>query len=401
MNYIKKATNNLKQTLNLPGFRKNKIPEAIFNQHVSRTQILKAAHRQALRDAYDFASQQSTDAKPIANPTINVKTISESKYVLDIIFDTMGDWVIKTYKNITNIKKPKITVSLDEVQTRVNETLLRYATFRDSSDPTTMGDMVTIDFQGFINKKPFANGSGKDHRLLLGSKQFIGTFEEQLVGVKAGDKIDVKVTFPKDYFQQQLAQQKATFKVIVHKIEHVNLPKLDKALFKLLQLPTDMTAPKFRTSIKKEITQSKQKEFRTDYLDELCEEIAHRSELKVPRAMIERETQRLYKEFHDELDRRNLKLNQYKKKSKIDDDKIKEYLEEDAENRVHKSIIFDQIAKLEKLIPTPDQINTEYKKISQQYNLPETEIRKIFEPERLSQQLKSDLVANFLFENNG
>ncbi len=220
------AFNKVKSTLSVPGFRKGKVPRAIFNKQFGEEALYEDALNAVLPEAYDAAVVEA-GIDPVAQPKIDVKSMEKGEaWVIEAEVTVKPEVELGEYKGLT-VEKQDREVTDEDVEKNIEEKRAAQAELVLKEDAAVEGDTVVIDYEGFKDGVAFEGGKGENHSLELGSNSFIPGFEEKLVGVKAEDELDVDLTFPEDYHAEDLKGASVTFKVKVHEVKAKELPELD------------------------------------------------------------------------------------------------------------------------------------------------------------------------------
>ncbi len=258
-----------------------------------------------------------------------------------------------------------------------------------------IGDTAVIDFEGFLGKKAFAGGKGEDYPLEIGSHSFIEGFEEGIVGMKVGEEKDLSLTFPKDYNSEELAGKKVTFKVKVKSIKTKVLPELDKDFFEDLAMEGIDSREKLVESIKEEFEVNKERERDDKYLDEVLKKVVSNAKFEVPEEMIQDELDRMVREFSEQLKMQGFELTQYLSMVKMDEEKLREELKDEAKNRVSFRLCLEAIADKENINPTDDEASKEAEELAERYGMKKDEFLKEFGG---LEMVKNDLRIKKAFE---
>jgi len=254
---IDKAFQNTKKNLNVPGFRKGKVPRQIFNQMYGEEALYQDALNIVLPEAYEQAIKD-TEIEPVDQPKIDVDSMEKGKpWVLKAVVTVQPEVKLGDYKELsvtrqnTRVYAKDVDAELESRREKQAELVLK------EDEAAVKGDTVVIDFKGFVDGKPFEGGESENYSLELGSNSFIPGFEDQLIGVKAGDEKEVKVTFPKDYQAEDLQDKEATFQVTVHEVKTKELPELDDEFAKDVDEDVD-TLEELKAKIKDELKEQKE-----------------------------------------------------------------------------------------------------------------------------------------------
>lgn len=364
------------KNVSVPGFRKGRVPRPIFEQRFGVEVLYQDALDIVLPDAYAKAVEES-GIEPVAQPEIDIEQIEKGK---DLVFTATV--VVKPEVKLGQYKGLEVTkvdteVTEEEVNAEIETLQKRYAELVVKEDePAEKGDTVVIDFEGFIDGEAFEGGKAENYSLELGSNSFIPGFEDQLVGVKAGDEKEVNVTFPEDYHEEKLAGKDAVFKVKVHEVKTLELPELDDDF--AIDVDDEVeTFAELKEKIKKRLEENKEHMARHRIENEVIELAAKNAEIDVPEEMIDSEIERMINELDQQFRAQGLNLDLYQQMTgnKLDD--LKESMREDAEKRVRANLTIEAVAEAEKIEVTDEEVNEELEKMANMYNLSVDKIKEM------------------------
>ncbi len=399
--YINQARTNLAKRLKVKGFRSDKIPANIIKQKISAGNILREAHKDAMQAAYRFAVGQKSTINPVSQPTAQVDHIDQHKYVVNFVFDIFREPKISKYTNF-DIKKPVIEVTELEIDTVYHNYLDSKSEFYPKAGAAALHDNVVLDFVGYQDGHAFAGGKATNFAVTLGNKQLIPGFEEQLVGTKAGQTLDVKVTFPADYPKEELRNQKAVFKTTIKEIRSQKPPVLNQVFFNQIGFNDISTEKAFRERISSNLASQKEEQAKEEFFEELFKAIAIEAQVKVPASVLAKEQIRLKKEFEQKVQEQNLTLKQYKKRAHMTERDIDQLLWDDALLSVQKELIIRSVIKQEKMEVSEQEIKAEYKTLTDQMRISEEMLRESYLPEtKIKDKLLREKVMDFLYQHNG
>lgn len=364
------------KNVSVPGFRKGRVPRPIFEQRFGVEVLYQDALDIVLPDAYAKAVEES-GIEPVAQPEIDIEQIEKGK---DLVFTATV--VVKPEVKLGQYKGLEVTkvdteVTEEEVNAEIETLQKRYAELVVKEDePAEKGDTVVIDFEGFIDGEAFEGGKAENYSLELGSNSFIPGFEDQLVGVKAGDEKEVNVTFPEDYHEEKLAGKDAVFKVKVHEVKTLELPELDDDF--AIDVDDEVeTFAELKEKIKKRLEENKEHMARHRIENEVIELATKNAEIDVPEEMIDSEIERMINELDQQFRAQGLNLDLYQQMTgnKLDD--LKESMREDAEKRVRANLTIEAVAEAEKIEVTDEEVNEELEKMANMYNLSVDKIKEM------------------------
>ncbi|MFS8651622.1 MAG: trigger factor [Caldibacillus sp.] len=364
------------KNVSVPGFRKGRVPRPIFEKRFGVEVLYQDALDIVVPDAYAKAVEES-GIEPVAQPEIDIEQIEKGKdLVLTATVVVKPEVKLGQYKGL-EVTKVDTEVTEEEVNAEIETLQKRYAELVIKEDePAEKGDTVVIDFEGFIDGEAFEGGKAENYSLELGSNSFIPGFEDQLVGVRAGDEKEVNVTFPEDYHDEKLAGKDAVFKVKVHEVKALELPELDDDF--AIDVDDEVeTFAELKEKIKKRLQENKEHMARHRIENEVIDLAAKNAEIDVPEEMIDSEIERMINELNQQFRAQGLNLDLYQQMTgnKLDD--LKESMREDAEKRVRANLTIEAIAEAENIEVTDEEVNEELEKMADMYNLSVDKIKEM------------------------
>ncbi len=384
--------------INVPGFRKGKMPRQMFEKMYGVESLFQEALDIILPHAYGHAIEDA-GIDPVDQPEIDVVTMEKGQplvFTAKVVVKpevTLGD-----YKGL-EVTKLEETVTDEEIDEQLQSHQSRLAELVVKEDAIVDGDTSVIDFEGFVDGEAFEGGSGTDYALEIGSNSFIPGFEEQLVGSKTGDAKDVEVTFPEEYHAAELAGKAATFKVTIKEVKGKELPELNDDFAKEVDAEVD-GIDALRAKLKEASTEEKKQLSTQTLRDTLVEAAAENATIDIPEAMIASETDRMLQEFGQRLEQQGMNLDLYYQFSGQDEEALRTQMTEDAKNRVKVSLTLEAIGKQENIEVSEDEITTELEKMSAQFNMNVEDIKRALgSTEVLANDLRFAKTVEFLVEN--
>ena len=362
---LKKSCTKNSKTMNIPGFRKGKAPMNIIKKFYGEGVFFEDAINFCCDDTYPEALKQF-DINPLDYPQIEIVEIGEGKeFIYTASVSVVPEVQVSQYKGL-EAKKVEYNVTDDEIENQIKGLQEKNARIEEKVDGSVaMGDIATIDFKGFIGDVVFEGGEGTDFELEIGSGSFIDTFEEQLVGLKVGETKEVKVSFPEQYGREDLNGKQATFNVTIKSMKEKELPAIDDEFAK--EVSEFETLEELRNDIKVALEKScedrEKKEFEEAVIDALCSNVA----MDVPDIMIKRETDVMLKDLEMKLKYQGLDLEAYYQYTNNTEEKVREFMKEAAEKRVKTELVITEIAKIEKIEATEEELLEKAKEVAKQY----------------------------------
>ena len=360
--------------LKIDGFRPGKAPKSVFLKKYGVQSLFADASDFAINIAYDrlLSDHKDLAEKMVARPDVTVDEIDEEKIVFEFDITVRPEVKLGKYTGL-GVEKEKVKVTKKEIDEYIENITKRYAEDIIKEGKIANGDIADIDFEGFIDGVAFEGGKGSNYSLKIGSGTFIPGFEDQLIGLKAGDDKDVVVTFPEDYQASDLQGKEATFKVHINKVKEVKLPEFDKEFFEDLAMEGVTNKEELEAKVKENIKEHKEKHAENDYLDKLLEAAAKNVEVEIPEAMREEEIDRMIKEYGDNLKMQGITLEQFYKFTNSDESALREQVRDEAVKRITYRLMLEDIAEKEKIEVSDAEANEEVKKLAERYSVSEEE----------------------------
>ncbi|GGD54422.1 trigger factor [Paenibacillus nasutitermitis] len=399
---LDKAFKKVVAKVNVPGFRKGKVPRGIFEARFGIESLYQDAIDILLPDVYSEALKE-TEVIPVDRPDIEVEQFSKGQpFKFKAKVTVKPEVELGEYKGIeipagdAEVTEEEITAELDRLQQRHAELVVL------DEGAAEQGDVTSIDFEGFVDGEAFEGGKGEGHSLELGSATFIPGFEEKVVGMQIGDYKDIEVTFPETYHAENLAGKLAVFKVKLHEIKRKNLPALDDEFAK--DVSEFDTLEEFKTDLVSKLAENKQKASEQARETAVVEKAAEAAVIDIPEAMIDSETSFMLRDFENRLRMQGMDLNMYYQFSGQDEAALRAQMRGDAEKRVRNNLVLEQIAKIEGIEAGDEDLNEEMENLSKQYSRSVDELREIFAANGNLDNIKEDLVLRktikFLLDNS-
>ena len=384
---LDKAFQKTRKQLNVPGFRKGRVPRQIFNQMYGEEALYEDALNIVLPEAYEAAIEE-TKIEPVDQPKIDVDSMEKGKaWVLKAVVTVKPDVKLGDYKGLTVAKQGQ-RVTSKEVDAEIEKKREQQAELvLKEGKPAENGDTVTIDFEGKVDGKAFDGGKAENYDLELGSNSFIPGFEEQLVGHNTDDKVDVKVTFPDDYNAEDLQGKEAVFAVTIHEIKTKELPELDNEFAKDVDEEVD-SLDELKAKTHDELKKQKDDAAAQAKEDEAIQKAVDNAEVKeVPQAMIDEDVQRQLDQYLANMQQQGIDPKTYYKITGTSEDDLKKQLADGAENRVKTNLVLEAIVEAEKIVPTDDEVASEIKDLASQYGMEESAVQKALSEDMLKHDI--------------
>ena len=391
MDAYKKAVKNM----NIPGFRKGKAPKHIVEKLYGKGIFFEDAINACLPEAFDEAVKES-GLSIVGSPKFDIVS-TDGDIVLKAEGFVKPEMELKEYKGL-KAKKKVARVTKKEVDEEVERARKRNARTVDITDRAAKkGDIANINYEGFVDGVAFDGGKGENHDLTLGSGSFIPGFEDQIVGKKIGDAFDVVVTFPEDYHAKELAGKEATFKTVLNAIKFEELPALDDEFAK--DVSEFDTLDEYKADIKDKIVKRNEKKAESDVENALAEALMKNLIGEIPEPMFEAETENYVRDYDNRLKMQGLDLATYLKYTGMTLDTLRAEMRPQAEKQVKVRLALETIVKKENITATDEEVDAEYKRIAEAYNVPEENVKAMVAAEDIKADLCVAAAMKFVKDN--
>ena len=372
---IKRSVKMLGERVNIRGFRKGKIPQAILEKHVGKESIINEASEMLLQSSTREALR-TLNLIPVSKNKADVVTNEEGKdFVFTLTFTPFPKVKLGEYKNL-DAEKVVEPVTDEDVDKQIEALRSHHANLIDAAEGDTIvdGDFITLDYTGTVDGEKFAGGEAKDAPLDIGSHKFIGDFEEQLIGAKVGEERTIKVTFPDNYHGKDVAGKDAEFACKINSIKHRELPELNDEFVQ--KISTFKTVDEYKESIRKNMETNAERRAVEAQHQAIIDKAVANMTVDLPPVMIDNRVTQMINELSAQLQSSGMKLEQYMAFSGLDMDKLREDYRERAEKNVLTDIMLEEVAQKEKIPVTTAELNYEIAMMAQMYRTPPKQIEK-------------------------
>jgi len=374
---IDQAFKKANEKVHIDGFRPGKAPKEVFIKKYGEESLYFDAANLCIEDAYTKMLKDNKDLEIAAKPEMNLKNIDSKECVFTFKIVEKPTVKLGKYKGL-GIKKDKVEATKEEIKNAIDQMRNRYAENVVKDGKAEMNDTVILDFEGFMDGKAFDGGKGENYNLKLGSHSFIPGFEEQLVGLKKGDKKEIKVKFPEDYHAEDLKGKEATFKVEIKDVKETIIPELDKDFFADLAMEGVETVEALEKQVKENIMAQKEMDAENKYVDDLLKAAAKNTKVEIPEEMVNEEIDRMVEQYKEHLQMQGLTLEQFYQFTGSNEQALRDQMKEEANNRVLYRLMLEEIAKQEKFKIEEKEIDEEIEKMAKQYQMAKSEFEKAF-----------------------
>lgn len=379
-----------KNRITIPGFRKGKAPRKMIEQMYGKGIFLEDAANALIPEQYSKALEEC-DLEIVSQPEIDVTQIEPGKaFIFTAEVAVKPEVTLGEYKGL-EVPKSETEVTDEEIESELKkeqEKNSRTITVEDRGAEN--GDIATIDFEGFVDGTAFEGGKGTDYPLTLGSGSFIPGFEDQLVGAKAGDHVEVNVTFPEEYQSKDLAGKAAVFQCDVKKVETKELPELDDDFAQ--DVSEFDTLAEYKEDIKKNLTERKEKEARTAKENAAVDKAIENAQMEIPDAMIETQISQMLDDFSRRMQAQGLTMEQYMQFTGLTADKMREEMKPQALKRIQTRLVLEKIAETENIQPSEEEVNEEISKMAEMYKMEADKLKELLGDREL-EQMKKDMAV--------
>ena len=397
---VNKAYNKTKGKYNIPGFRKGKAPKVVIETQYGKGVFYNDAIDMLFPEVYPEAIKE-LNIDPIDRPDLDIEEISKDNGLVMVVnVEVKPEFELGAYKGI-EISKVDNTVSEEDVEARLNEMVNRNARLTSVEDKALEnGDTAVIDFEGFENGVDFEGGKGENYNLVIGSNTFIPGFEDQLVGKKAGEEVEVNVTFPETYHAENLAGKPVVFNVKVNDVKVKEVPALDDEFAK--DTTEFETLAELRADVKAKLEEQAKNAADAEMRNALVEKVSANTEVEVPEAMVQHQIDNMLMELNYQLQYQGLNLEQLLQMTGRGLDELREERRADAERLVKSSLVLEAIAEKENVEANDADVDDELEKMAAMYNMEVEKIKSSLREtdiEDIKGQIKIRKTLDLLVEN--
>jgi trigger factor len=380
--------NKTKNQISVPGFRKGKAPRKLIEKTYGKEVFYEDAINEILPKVYSDAVEE-LQVEVMSRPVIDLEPIVDgAPIVITAEVAVKPEVKLCRYKSL-KAEKPEVTVTDEEIEAELKKVAERNARVSEIDTEAQLEDTAVIDFEGFVDGVAFEGGKGEDFDLKLGSHSFIDTFEDQLVGKKAGDECEVQVTFPEEYHVKELAGKPATFKVTVKKVKRTELPAIDDDLAQ--DVSECNTLEEYKAEVKKNLEEKKDKEAEEARKKELMDKVIEKSTMEIPDAIIDTRAENMIEDMANNMRYQGLSMDQYLSMTGSNMASLKASIRPQAERRVKEDLVLEAIAKAEELEITEDDFNAEIEDMAKMYNMEAAKIKELL-GENETKNIKDDML---------
>ncbi|MBJ7635183.1 trigger factor [Weissella confusa] len=397
---IDAAFNDVKKQITVPGFRKGKMPKQVFFQMYGEESLYQDALNVVLPDVFADAVAEA-GVTTVGQPKIDAESMNKGEaWVLTAEVELAPEIELGEYKGV-KVPASDVTVSDEELDAEITRLQEGQAELVLVDAPAKNGDTVVIDFVGSVDGVEFDGGKGENYSLELGSGSFIPGFEDQLVGAKAEDVVNVNVTFPEEYQAADLAGKDALFVVTVHEVKAKEVPALDDEFAKDIDEEVE-TLAELKDKVKARLTTSKEDAAKDAKEDAAIAAVVDNASVEggqIPDSMIHEEVHRQMNQFFASMQQQGISPELYYQITGSSEDDLHKQYEEGAERRVKTNLVLEAIVKAENIKPSADDIAAEVKSLADQYGMDEAAVRGALSDDMLSHDIAIKQVVDMIVDN--
>ena len=381
---VEKAYQKMRRKISVPGFRPGKAPRKMIERMYGAEVFFEEAINIAFPEAYEAAAEQEK-LQIVGYPTVEmVGEVTKDGFTFKATTPVYPEVTLGEYKGL-KAEKPEVKVLAADVDERLKALADRNTRLVSVDRAAKSGDTAVIDFEGFLDGKPFDGGKGENHNLELGSGSFVPGFEDQVIGMKAGEEKDIDITFPENY-HEDLAGKAVVFKVKVHEVKEKEVPEMDDEFAK--DVSEFDTLKDLKADLKKKITEERQKDADRAFEENLLNQVAENITADIPDVMVENQARQYLDNFKAQISRQ-FPYEEYKKMTGMDDEKLLADAKEPALRQVKMDLAVAAIIKAENIEASDEDVEAEYKKMAEQFGMDVDMVKKYLVKEQVQDQLLS------------
>lgn len=395
-----KSFNKNKNSISIQGFRKGKAPRKMVEKLYGPEVFYEDAANFAIPDAYEEAAKDS-GLEIVSRPEIDVVDIGKGKeFVFSATVALKPEVTLGEYKGL-EVEKKVVKIMAADVNAeleKVREQNSRMVTVDNRG--IKKDDTAVIDFEGFVDGEAFAGGKGEDYPLVIGSHSFIDDFEDQLIGKKAGDKVEVNVSFPEEYHEASLKGKPALFKVTIKEIKNKELPKLDDEFAS--EVSEFETLKDYKASVKKSLTEKRKEEVKREKENEVIEKAIENISVEIPEAMIDEQVQQMVQEFASRISSQGISFEQYMQMTGMTPNALMGQMKPEAEKRIKTRLTLEAIVKAEAIKASDKEIEAEMEKMAAMYQMEVDKVKEMMgetEREQIAMDVSVQKAVDLIVKN--
>lgn len=379
---MEKSYHKNKGKMTIQGFRKGKAPRKMLEKMYGPEIFFEDAANFVIPEAYEEAAKDSK-LEIVSRPEIDVVDIGKDKpFVFSATVAVKPEVTLGEYKGL-EVTKKEVKIMAADVNAEIDRVREQNSRMITVERAIKKNDIAVIDFEGFVDGEPFEGGKAENHQLTIGSHSFIDTFEDQLIGKKAGDEVDVNVTFPEEYHAEELKGKPALFKVVVKEVKEKEVPKADDEFAS--EVSEFETLKEYKASIKKNLTEKAKAQAVTEKENEAVEKAVANATMEIPEPMLNEQINQMTQEFAGRLQQQGINFEQYMQLTGMDAAKFMEQMKPEAVKRIQTRLVLEAIVKAEDIKATKKDIDKEIEKMAEMYQMEVDKVKEIIGEEEREQ----------------
>lgn len=392
---IEKAYQKAKGKISIPGFRKGKAPRKMIEKMYGAGVFYEDAANLVIPAAYGKAADECGE-EIVSRPMVDIVQIEAGKpFIFTAEVALKPEVTLGEYKGV-EVEKKEIEVTEEEIQAAVDKERDNNSRNIDVDDrPVQKGDMIKLDFDGSVDGVPFEGGKSENYPLTIGSGSFIPGFEDQLIGAKIGEELDVNVTFPEDYHAEELKGKAAVFKCRVNEIKVKELPEADDEFAQ--DVSEFDTLAEYKDDIRKKLTERKEADARREKENAVVAKIVENAAMEIPDAMIDEQVRRMADDFTRRIESQGITVEQYMQFTGMDTDKLLEQMRPEAVKRIQNSLVLEAVAKAENIQISDEKLDEEIAKMAENYKMEADKLKELM-GDYEKDQMRNDLAIQAAVE---
>ena len=392
---VEKAYQKMRRKISVPGFRPGKAPRKMIERMYGAEVFFEEAINIAFPEAYEAAAEQEK-LQIVGYPTVEmVGEVTKDGFTFKATTPVYPEVTLGEYKGL-KAEKPEVKVLAADVDERLKALADRNTRLVSVDRAAKSGDTAVIDFEGFLDGKPFDGGKGENHNLELGSGSFVPGFEDQVIGMKAGEEKDIDITFPENY-HADLAGKAVVFKVKVHEVKEKEVPAMDDEFAK--DVSEFDTLKDLKADLKKKITEEREKAAQRAFEDALMQKVADGIEADIPDAMIDLQCEKMVDSLKQQLASQGIPFDQYLKMVQSTEEAVKAEAKEPAQQQVRMDLAIEALIKAEGIDATEEEIEAETKKVAEQYGMDLEMVKKYLPADQVKEQVVREKVIKLVADS--
>ena len=385
--------------LQAPGFRKGKVPETMARRMINDVDVMNDAMISLVNKEYGAIAEQEK-VTPFSQPKLEVTKFSKTELECVVKVALPPEVKLGNYKNI-EVSLKEAVVTDEDIEAALNKKLEENASLVIKEDAAALNDTVIIDFKGYVDGTPFEGGEAKAYELKLGSNSFIPGFEDQLVGIKAGESRNINVTFPENYIEN-LASKEAVFECVCHDVKETVLPTLDDEFVEELNIKDVKTVEEYKAKLSADLLAQKQTAAKNERLETIINTAIDNSEVVIADSIVEEEANAMIENLKKQVESNGIKFDDYLKVINTTSEKLLEDKKVEAARNIKGMIVIEEICRVEKIAVNSTTLQAKYEEMAAMYNMKVEDVKKALEPNKneLLRNLRNEMFTKFILENN-